>query len=60
MRPKIVLCEMMMAIILSLEAHKLSSWYLFLYLTGNISLEFTDAILTIIFKFLFLFILCKH
>lgn len=60
MRPKIVLCEMMMAIILPLEAHKLSSWYLFLYLTGNISLEFTDAILTIIFKFLFFFILCKH
>lgn len=51
---------MMMAIILPLEAHKLSSWYLFPYLTGNISLEFTDAILTIIFKFLFLFILCKY
>ena len=44
----------------ALEVHKLSCWHLFPYLTGNISLEFADTNFTLIFKFLFLFILCEH
>ena len=56
MSPKIVLCKMMTAVILPLEVHKLSCWHLFPYLTGNISLEFADTHLTLIFKFLFLLI----
>lgn len=60
MFPKIVLCKMMTAVILPLEVHKLSSWHLFPYLTGNISLEFVDTNLTLSFKSLFLFILYEH
>lgn len=41
--PKIVLCEMMMAITPPLEVDKFSSWHFSVQLTGNISLEITDT-----------------